>query len=51
MSRQTKIIKDKKQTRTTIPASIVKEKDIKSGDIMEWSIINKKVIGEVKNDR
>ena len=46
--KQTKIIKDQKQTRTTIPAELVKEADIKTGDLMEWDINKGKVTGEVK---
>ena len=48
MKKQTKIIKDQKQTRTTIPAKLVKEKNIKTGDIMEWEIKNGKLKGELK---
>lgn len=48
MKKTTKIIKDKKQTRTTIPAGLVKEANIKTGDIMEWEIKNKKLKGELK---
>ena len=44
----TKIIKDKRQTRTTIPAEIVREVEIKTGDNMEWELKNGKVRGELK---
>ena len=48
MKKQTKIIKDQKQTRTTIPAEFVKEANVQTGDIMEWEIKNKKLKGLVK---
>ena len=37
-----------KQTRTTIPAELVKEGNIETGDLMEWDIKKGKVTGEVK---
>lgn len=48
MKKQTKILKDKRQTRTTIPKQFVKEAKIKSGDLMEWEIKNKTLKGELK---
>jgi len=50
MKTQTKIIKDKKQTRTTVPAELVREKDVKTGDLMEWEIRNGKLKGELIQD-
>lgn len=44
----TKIIKDKKQTRTTIPKKFVDELNIITGDKMEWEVKNKKLKGELK---
>ena len=46
--KQTKIIKDKKQTRTTIPAELVKEAKIGTGDMMNWEYKNGKLKGELK---
>ena len=43
-----KTIKDQKPTRTTIPAEMVKELDVKTGDLMEWEIKNKKLRGELR---
>lgn len=34
----TKIIKDQKQTRTTIPHILVKEANIESGHMAEWEL-------------
>lgn len=48
MKKQTKIIKDKKQTRTTIPKQFVDEAEVKTGDMMEWEIKKGKLKGEVK---
>jgi len=48
MKKQTKIIKDKKQTRTTVPAELVREKNVKTGDLMEWEIKEGKLKGELK---
>jgi len=50
MKKETKIIKDKKQTRTTIPKEFVDDLKIKSGDKMEWEVKNKKLKGELKKD-
>ena len=50
MKKQTKIIKDKKQTRTTIPAELVREAEIETGDKMEWEIKDKKLKGELKKN-
>jgi len=50
MKKQTKIIKDKKQTRTTIPKEFVDEVGVKSGDKMEWEVKNKKLKGELKKN-
>ncbi len=48
MKKQTKIIKDKKQTRTTIPKQFVDEAGIETGDNMEWELKKKKLKGELK---
>jgi len=48
MKKKTKIIKDQKQTRTTIPTEFVKEKNVKTGDLMEWEIKEGKLTGELK---
>lgn len=51
MKKQTKVIKDKKQTRTTIPAEFVKKAEVKTGDLMEWEIDkNKKLKGVLKQN-
>ena len=50
MKKTTKIIKDKKQTRTTIPAEFVKQKEIQSGDKIEWEIKKGKLKGELKKN-
>ena len=50
MKKQTKIIKDKKQTRTTIPAELVREAEVKTGDLMEWEFKDKKLKGELKKN-
>ncbi len=34
----TKIIKDKKQTRTTVPARMVKEAGVESGHVAHWKL-------------
>lgn len=47
---KTKIIKDKRQTRTTIPAKLVKEAKVESGDIAEWELKNGKLKAEVKKN-
>lgn len=50
MKKQTKIINDKKQTRTTIPAEMVKEIgiDSESNHVAEWELKNGKLKAEVK---
>lgn len=48
--KSTKLIKDKKQVRTTVPAEYVKIKNLKTGDVVEWDIKNNKLIGEVKQN-
>lgn len=48
--KQTRIIKDKKQTRTTIPAELVKEAEVKTGDLIEWDYKNGKLKGELKKN-
>ncbi len=50
MKKQTKIIKDKRQTRTTIPAQLVKEANVETGDIAEWEYRNGKLKAEVKKN-
>lgn len=44
----TKIIVDKKQTRTTIPKHFVDKHNIKTEDQMEWSDTKGKLKGELK---
>ena len=50
MKKQTKIIKDQRQTRTTIPAKFVKEAGVETGHIAEWELKNGKLKAEVKKD-
>ncbi len=38
MKAQTKIIKDQRQTRTTIPAKLIKEAGVETGHIAEWEL-------------
>lgn len=47
---KTKIVKDKKQTRTTIPKKFVDEHKITKKDSMEWESKNGKLKGELKKD-
>lgn len=46
----TKIIKDKKQTRTTIPSKLVKEANVKNKDLMDWEYRNGKLKGELRKN-
>ena len=46
----TKIIKDKKQTRTTIPAELVKEANVQNQDLMDWEIKDGKLKGELRKN-
>lgn len=49
--RETKIIVDKKQTRTTVPKHFVDKHEIETGDKMEWSDKGGKLKGElIKNE-
>ncbi len=49
MKIKTKIIKDQKQTRTTIPAKLVKESGVENGThVAEWELKNGKLKAEVK---
>lgn len=51
MKKQTKIIKDQKQTRTTIPAELVKEASIgNKTHVAEWELENGKLKAEVKKN-
>ncbi|GAH12556.1 unnamed protein product, partial [marine sediment metagenome] len=43
-------IKDKKQTRTTIPKQFVDEAGVETGDKMEWELKKKKLKGELKKN-
>ena len=43
----TKIIKDQKQTRTTIPSKLVKEAGVESGHRAEWKIKKGKLSADV----
>lgn len=44
---KTKIIKDKKQTRTTIPAKLVEEAGVESGHVADWKIKKGRLRAEV----
>lgn len=46
----TKVIKDQKQTRTTIPSKYVKEAKVGSEHIAEWTLKNGKLKAEIKKD-
>lgn len=43
----TKIIKDKKQTRTTVPAKMVKEAGIETGHVAHWKLKKGKLSAKV----
>ncbi len=43
----TKIIKDQKQTRTTIPAKLVKEAGVETGHVAEWELKDGKLSAEI----
>ena len=43
----TKIIKDQKQTRTTIPAKLVKEAGVETGHVAEWELKDGKLNAEI----
>ena len=43
----TKIIKDKKQTRTTVPARMVKEAGVETGHVAQWSLRKGKLSAKV----
>lgn len=47
MKVQTKIIKDQKQTRTTIPAIFVKEAGVETGHVAEWQLKKGKLSAKV----
>ena len=46
----TRILKDKRQTRTTIPKEFVDKAKVESGDKMEWTLKGDKLKAEVKKD-
>ncbi len=48
MKKQTKILYDGKQTRTTIPKELVEEHKVTTEDSMEWESKNGKLKGELK---
>jgi hypothetical protein len=48
MKKQTKLTKDKRQTRTTIPQEFVDEFKITGKEKIEWDNSNKKLKGELK---
>ena len=48
--KETKIIKDQKQTRTTIPKVFVNKHDINKKDSMEWDEEDGKLKGVLKKD-
>lgn len=43
----TKIIKDQKQTRTTIPAKLVKEAGVETGHVAEWELKDGRLSADV----
>lgn len=47
----TKIIKDKKQTRTTVPADLVKEAGVETGHVANWEIKKGKLSAEVMSHK
>ena len=46
--KQTKITREREQTRTTIPKKFVDKLNITKEDKVEWEIKNKKLKGELK---
>lgn len=46
-NKTTKIIKDQKQTRTTVPASMVKEAGVETGHVAEWEMKDGKIKAEI----
>ncbi len=50
MNKTTNIIKDQKQTRTTIPKEFVDKFKVTKQDSMEWSDEKGKLKGELKKD-
>ncbi len=50
MKKQTKITQDKTQTRSTIPAELVKEFNVTKKDSIEWDNKNGKLKGELKKN-
>lgn len=46
----TKVIKDKKQTRITIPSTYVKENNINSNYIAKWTLKNGKLKAEIEKN-
>ncbi len=46
----TRILKDKRQTRTTIPKEFVDKAKVESGDKLEWTLKGDKLKAEVKKD-
>ena len=49
--KETKIIKDQKQTRTTIPKVFVDKHKVTSKDSMEWDDEDGKLKGVLKSDK
>ncbi len=43
----TKIIKDQKQTRTTIPAKMVKEAGVETGHVAHWKLKKGKISAKI----
>lgn len=43
----TKIIKDQKQTRTTVPAKMVKEAGVETGHIAHWKLKKGKISADI----
>lgn len=43
----TKIIKDQKQTRTTVPAKMVKEAGVETGHVAHWKLKKGKISADI----
>ncbi len=48
--KRTKVIKDKRQTRTTIPKEYVDKHSIETGNEIEWDDKSGKLKGELKKE-
>jgi len=47
----TKIIKDQKQTRTTVPAKLVKEAGVETGHIAHWKLKKGKLSADIMSHK